>query len=132
MLVIKPVQSKELQKEFCTACGVEYKADHLCYAAHVGGVFTGVSQFTLTDDYGYIHDLVLAPGIEDFEAIFIMGRATLNFIDLRGIHKARCRKDAGDLRILKAVGFRTELENGDLEADLTGMFDGSHCASKHE
>ena len=127
MLIIKPVQSKDLQKEYCAACGVEYKANDLCYAAHVDDVFTGIAQFTLNDEYGYIHNLVLVPGIEDFEAIFIMGRATLNFIDLRGIHTARCPKNAGDLRILKAIGFRTEIGD-ELEADLHGMFDGSHCA----
>lgn len=131
MLIIKPVQSKELQKEYCIACGVQYRPDALCYAAHVDDVFTGIAQFTMNDDYGYVYDLVLVPGIEDFEAIFIMGRATLNFIDLRGVHKARCRKEAGAPHILKAVGFRTEIGE-DLEADLHGMFDGSHCESKHQ
>ena len=132
MLIIKSVEDKKLQEEFCLKCNTKYLADDMCYAAYVDDVFTGICQFTMNDEYGYIHDLRLIPNVEDFEAIFIMGRATMNFIDLRGVHTVRCPKNAGSERVLKAIGFQKEISKTEWEADMQGMFDGSHCASHHK
>ncbi len=73
----------------------------------------------------YIYDVKEAPNHDDFEAMFILGRQTMNFIDTCGAHTCYADKCAGIERLLKAIGFK---ENGDkLYCDMTGMFDG-HCS----
>ena len=84
----------------------------------------GFSQFEV-GDVGYIYDLIPAQGTTDFEAMFILGRQTMNFIDICGNHICKASRSAGDARLLRAIGFK---EQGDeLFCDMTGMFDG-HCS----
>lgn len=128
MLEIKPIQTKEEQEAACARCKIPYDADCMAYAAYVGGEFVGMSQFNIDRDMGYVKNLVLCEGVDDFEAIFIMGRATLNFIDLCGVHRATCAPDAAEPRIITAVGFQRQAD-GTLLADMTHMFGG--CEGKH-
>ena len=127
MLTVKPIESKEEQKKFCELCGIDFCPDMFAYAARVSGEFIGMSQFNIENGTGYIKDLLLVPGKDDDEALFIMGRATMNFIDLCGVHK--CRADRGAGKIMKLIGFR-EAEDGTLFCDMTGMFT-SGCGGKH-
>ena len=130
MFHIRPIESKDEQRELCALCSAIYDEDCLAYGAYIDGKFAGISQFRL-GNAGYIADLRPKNGVDDFEVMFIMGRTTMNFIDLCGIHTCYAAKTAGDRRLLLAIGFReTEGEN-DLFANMTGMFDGSHCAGTH-
>lgn len=128
MLEIKPIQSKEEQEAACTRCSVPYEADMMAYSAKDDGKFIGVAQFTMLSGAGYVNNITLVPGLDDFEALFLMGRAMLNFIDLCGVHQAYCAENAADPRILTAIGFRRDSENR-LYADMTHMFGG--CGEKH-
>ena len=124
MLIINPVQDKEQQAEYCRLCGIEYHIRDFAYAAYVDGVFVGMSQFFVTDEWGMLEHLVPAPGTDDIEALFILGRQTLNWIDLLGIHTCRTTTNAASAKLLKVMGFIPE--NDYLVADMTHMFDG-HC-----
>ena len=128
MLEIKPIESKEEQAGACARCHIPYDADCMAYATYVEGEFIGMAQFNIEKNEGYLKNIVLLEGIEDFEAEFLMGRAVLNFIDLCGIHTARADRTAARVRVLKAVGF-SEGEDGVLRADMTRMFGG--CGDKH-
>ena len=128
MLEIKPIQSKEEQEAACVRCGVPYQADMMAYSAKDDGKFIGVAQFTMIEGAGYINNITLIEGTDDFEALLLLGRAMLNFIDLCGIHQAYCADDAADARILTAIGFKRN-ENGKLHADMTHMLGG--CGEKH-
>ena len=130
MLIIKPIQTKELQAEFCAKCGIEFHEKALAYAAHVDGVFTGICQFTLNDEFGLIENLVSPEGLDDFEALFIMGRQTMNFIDLCGVHQAQMLPNAASERMILALGFKKE-QDGVYRIDMTGFFEGGSCQSKH-
>lgn len=125
MLEIKPIQDKSAQKALCELCGVPYIAAALAYSAYDSGVPVGISQFRIMGDAGYMYHLCNVTGVDDFEALIIMGRATMNFIDLCDVHKAYFEGE--DDRLAKAIGFR--LMDGKYFADLTNMFT-SHCA-KH-
>ena len=87
MLKVLPIQSKDLQEEICTRCGVSYNADLLAYAAYDDDTLLGVCQFRLCAEGGMIYDLSPVEGTEHFEGLFIMGRGTLNFMDLCGADK---------------------------------------------
>ena len=125
MLKVLPVQSKLTQEELCLKAGIKYNPDALAYEATVDGRFAGICQFKVTDKGGLIYDLVPAPDFNNFEAMFVMGRGTLNFIDLCGVHNAIYVGEVTDAPLLKAVGFK-ENANGVYEIDLEGFFT-DHC-----
>ena len=89
------------------------------------GELMGMAQFDISGGSGYIKTLKTKIGYSDFEAMFILGRATMNFIDLCGNHTCYAAPDAGDERLLRAIGFKP-CDNGEYFADMTHMFDG-HC-----
>ena len=128
MLIVKPIEDKPTQKEICEACGAVYDAELLACAAHVEETLIGVCQFEFSGDKAIIHDLRQKPGIQDFEAMYIMTRGALNFIDLCGFHRAECSGDAGDVTLIRAAGFK-EISDNHFEIDLTHEFDGkcTHC-----
>lgn len=125
MLKVLPIQTKDYQKECAEKCAVPYIADALAYEATVDGELVGICQFRVTADGGLIYDLASVPGVDDFESMFIMGRGTLNFIDLCGVHHARFVGEVKDASLLRAVGFK-ENGNGVFEINLEGFFE-DHC-----
>ena len=126
MLEIKPIQDKNAQKALCELCGAVYRPAALAYSAYDNGAPVGICQFRIMEDHGYMYDLCNTVGVDDLEALIIMGRAALNFIDLCGIHSAYFEGDKPRAAI--AIGFREK--EGALFADLHGMFE-SPC-SKHK
>ena len=128
MLKVLPIQSKISQEEICLRCGVKYDPDLLAYSATVDDQLAGVCQFKLSDKGGLIYDLAPVKDSFDFEAMFVLGRGTLNFIDLCGVHYAIYRgevKDDQTERLVKAVGFKLT-EQGTYEVNLEGFFT-DHC-----
>ena len=128
MLKVLPIQSKISQEEICLRCGVKYDPDLLAYSATVDDQLAGVCQFKLSDKGGLIYDLAPVKDSFDFEAMFVLGRGTLNFIDLCGVHYAIYRgevKDEQTERLVKAVGFKLT-EGGTYEVNLEGFF-ADHC-----
>ena len=125
MFKVLPIQSKDTQKELCERCGVTFDADLLAYAVSVDDEFAGICQFKLTNKGGEIYDLAPALSKNDPDALFVMGRGALNFIDLCGVHYARYLGEARDEQLLKKIGFK-KTENGAFEIDLNGFFT-DHC-----
>ena len=126
MLIIKPIQDKTLQEQLCIRCKVTYDPDLLAYGAWVSDEFVGICQFKL-GEAAVITDLAKAIGTDDTEAMFIMGRQTMNFIDLHGVHFAYFEGDC-DEKFIKWLGFKKD-ESGRWAADLEAFFK-SPCASE--
>lgn len=126
MFKITPIQDKLRQKEICEFFDTAFRPDAFGYIMYDIDTeeLMGFSQFEILSE-GYIYDLLPAKGTDDFEAMFILGRQTMNFIDLCGAHTCFADESAGDLRLLRAIGFKNT--NGKLFCDMTGMFDG-HCS----
>ena len=136
MLKVFPIQDKNEQAALCERCGVTYNAELLAYQATVDDAFVGICQFKLQPEGGILYDLAPLKGDnQDFEAIFVLGRAALNFIDLCGVHQAYFDGDVsvpGEV-LLRAIGFRPdESQNGRLGMDLTDFFTSpcKHCSDK--
>jgi hypothetical protein len=133
MLKVFPIQDKAEQQRLCERCGVTFRPELLAYQATVEDVFAGVCQFKLAPGGGIVYDL--APDQEkpvDLEAMFVMGRAALNFIGLCGIHHAFFDGDVevpGET-LIRAIGF-TKNEADRWEMDLTDFFTTpcKHCKS---
>ena len=124
MFKITPIQEKTRQKEICELCGTEFRPEAFAYQMYdlESGKLMGMSQFEI-GEVGYIYDIKEAAGCDDFEAMFILARQTMNFIDLCGAHSCRASDDSASDRLLRCVGFKKQ----DVEylCDMTGMFDGN-------
>jgi len=125
MFKIFPIQDKARQNELCIESGITYREDAFAYLMIDvdSGAPMGISQFEILGDEGYIFDLCHFPSVEDDEAMFILGRQTMNFIDLCGAHICRAAEYAADKTLLHAIGFR--LTDGEWRVDMNGMFDGN-------
>ena len=127
MLIIKPIQDKEMQAALCEKCGIDCDVDCLAYGAWLAdtpdqafdGEFVGICQFRL-GKAAHIVDLAKAIGTDATEAMFIMGRQTMNFIDLHGVHTAYF-DGAGDEKFIKWLGFSKD-DEGRWFADLEKFF----------
>ena len=126
MFKVLPIQSKEEQEALCKKCGVEYDADMLAYAASVSDNFAGICQFKLTDKGGIISTFAPSKEFYSREALFVLGRGTLNFIDLAGVHYAVLEADFDDDELLRAIGFKKN-DNGVYDINLEGFFTSGHC-----
>ena len=124
MLKVLPIQLKSQQEDICRRCGVEFKPDLLAYSAEMDGELAGVCQFKLSAEGGIICDFAASKDYKGdlFEPLFVMGRGTLNFIDICGIHNAFFDADFADEGMIRAIGF-TKNENGRYEVNLIGFFD---------
>lgn len=126
MFKITPIQDEKTKSELFTKYGIHMREGYFSYLMYdmETGAPMGISQFDVKGDTGYISDLRATDDKDDFEAMFILGRQTMNFIDLCGAHLCEAAAEAGDGRLLHAIGFREC--DGKLFVDMTGMFDG-HC-----
>ena len=127
MLEITPIQTKEEQKEICELCEVEFDPDCLAYGAKENGKLLGVSQFRILGKYAVIYDLSNALNVDDLEALIIIGKGTLNFIDLCGV-KDVIIKYRGISPVYKILGFKKD-SDGVYRVNLEGYFD-SPCGRK--
>ena len=125
MFKITPIQEKSKQKEICNICGAEYRQEAFAYQMYdiESGEIMGMSQFEI-GEIGYIYDIKEVPERDDFEAMFILARQTMNFIDLCGAHTCKADENTASERLLTAIGFKNT--NGEYFCDMTRMFDG-HC-----
>ena len=132
MFKITPVQSEADALKFMSACSATIKNGCFIYSMTDcdSGEIMGISQFEISDGFGYIYDIKEAANRNDFEAMFILARQTMNFINLCGIDVCRADLLAGDKSLIKAVGFKETKEY--FECSLVGMFDGSHCSGHNK
>ncbi|MBO7196759.1 MAG: hypothetical protein J6V80_05505 [Clostridia bacterium] len=124
MFKISPIQEKTRQNEICHIFGAEFRPDafaYLMYDADTNDLM-GMSQFEISE-FGYIYDIREYGDRNDFEAMFILTRATMNFIDLCGIHTCKASIHSAPETLLKSAGFKAI--NGEYFCDMTGMFDGN-------
>lgn len=106
-----------------------YDPDSMCYSALVDGVLTGACQFRIKGQSGIIVEMSNSGDIDDKEALFVMGRAALNFIDLCDVHEAYYIGNSLDKQTLLRIGFRKT--DGNWYADLSNFFD-HPCAHAEE
>jgi hypothetical protein len=129
MFKITPIQSIDEQIEVAKECNSEYKSGAFGYAMRDADTneLMGFSQFEISTDGGILLDIRPKNDIDDYEAMFILGRATMNFIDLCGAHTLTANSNSGDPTLLRCIGFKLT-EEGTYFCDMTGFFDGSHCS----
>lgn len=133
MFKIFPIQDEETKKIYAEACGTKAIEGVFAYgmADAESGAIMGFSQFDFEgDEHATLFDLREKCGQNDFEAIFILGRATLEFCERCGSVYCLAKESAADETLLRAIGLRTQTEDG-LLGKIEGMFDG-HCEGHGE
>ncbi len=127
MLEVLPIQSKLEQEAIAARCGMVFDADYMAYKASIDGDLLGACQFTMDETGGHIRALSLVKdtAVSDrdrVESLFVLGRATLNFIDLCGVHKAYF-EDAtfAEEGLIKSIGFAKD-DAGRWFMNLEGFF----------
>lgn len=106
MLEIYPVQDKKEQEAICKTCAMKYDPDSMCYLALVDGNNAGACQFRIKGNHGLIIEMNNTLDTDDKDALFVMGRAALNFIDLCDVHEAYYTGELMDEQTLLRIGFR--------------------------
>lgn len=129
MFKITPIQTKDEQQRICFDMGATFRPDAFAYKMYdiETSEIMGMSQFEISE-VGYIFDIKEAPGRDDFEAMFILARQTMNFIDLCGAHTCFAADNAAKENLLSAIGFKKR--NDKFFCDMTGMFDGNCSGHK--
>ena len=124
MFKIAPIEEKIRQKEICNLFDAEFIPDAFAYLMYdiESGEPMGFSQFEV-GEFGYIYDIRESKGKDDFEAMFILARQTMNFIDKCGTHICVAASDSAPDTLLCAVGFKKI--DGEYICDMNGMFDGN-------
>ena len=125
MFKITPMQDEKTRSELFEKYGITPRDGFFSYLMYnmETGEPMGMSQFDIRGGTGYISDLRSLEKEDDFEAMFILGRQTMNFIDLCGVHECYASRECADERLLHAIGFR-KMQSGVWRVDMTGMFDG--------
>ena len=130
MLEVLPIQEKQEQEALCGRCGIPYRAEALAYKAIVDGEIRGICQFKMDAEGGKILDFSSVPQCYEFEPMFVMGRAALNFIDLCGVHTAFFDADCENEILIKSIGFSRN-SNNRWEMNLTDFFK-EPCKHSHK
>lgn len=109
MLTVKPIQDKQVQKDICNLCGVEYNEAHFCYGGYDDGVLTACCQFYLNGEHGMIDEIAYVPGKENRDMIILLGMSAVSFIDICGVKRVIYTGENDEL--IKMLGF-TKNEKG--------------------
>ncbi|GHV13969.1 hypothetical protein FACS1894219_09470 [Clostridia bacterium] len=119
MLIIKPVQSKEEQRVISDQCGIEYDEECLVYAAKENDILLCSAQFRIIEDRAVIYRISAPDSVNDTEALILLGKATLNFIDKCGIESVILKEP--DKKIARLLGFKEA--DGVYKLNLAGYFE---------
>jgi len=126
MLEIQSIQDKTEQENICNMCGAVYDADALAYkcleSAEGVGVIAGCVQFRITGRRSGILTLSNAAGCDNSDALFLLGRSALNFINLCGVDDSYINENCGCAdNIIFRIGFRKN-SSGELYMNLKDFF----------
>ena len=123
MFRIQPINDRNEQIEVARECGSTYREGFFAYSMREeNGDLMGFSQFDINGESAFISEIKPKVGLDDYEAMFILGRSTMNFIDMCGSHIAYASPDCADADFMKAIGF-TE-KDGQFYTDMTDYFSG--------
>ena len=103
-------------------CGIKYRSELFAYKAYENEKLLASAQFDIGGKNAVIYDMRQVIGSEnDSEAMFILGRAVLNFLDLCGVETV-CfiTDDEYSLKTAKLIGFKEENEK--MTISLEGLF----------
>ena len=131
MFIASPVQSKAEQEALCARLGAEFRAGDFAYRVTVGGAEAGIVTFFIKGKDAFLRQIVFYPDRQDFEAMFISGRAAMEFMDRVGAVNGYFLSPGEDQeRLVTALGYRKQ-PDGRLYLNTAGFFE-EHCKNHPE
>ena len=125
-----PIQSKEEQREVCARLGAEFRIDDLAYRVWIDEEEAGVITFCIKGKKGCLRQICFRKEKEDFEVMFICGRACMNFMDSVGATEGYFLSPSENQeRLVQALGYQKQ-PDGSYYLNTEGFFI-EHC-KKHE
>lgn len=122
MIAIRPVYTSYEREEYMKPFGIIPEENQVVISAINDAKFVGAALVSFEGNKGTIHMMSLIDGYDDYIDRFLIGKATLNFLDLSGA------KDVtyvgNDEKLAKALGFK--IDDGKITINLVGYFDGAH------
>ncbi len=126
MFKVSPIQSPEEQKALCARLGAEFHLGDMGYRITIEEEEVGIVTFFIKGKKGCIREIRFLPEKEDFEVMFIAGRACMNFLDSVGATDGYFISPApGQERLITALGYK-EQSDGSYYLNTTGFFI-DHC-----
>ena len=135
MLIVRPIQNKDMQKELCRKAGITYEETAFAYVAALSddigetlSTLLGVLQFDLDTDCAKLLSTAKMPDTDDTEAMIIMCRAAMDFMHRScGMKTLVNASDETDEKLLEDFGFVKK--DGQYQIDLE-LFYKSPCGYK--
>lgn len=128
MLRARAIRDINEQKSCCKVCGMTHNPDLLYFAIFENETeCLGTLEFRFTKEGAKITDVKPKSGTYDDEAMFILGKAALNFIDLVG--PKYVEYEADDMKLSNLLEFYPK--NGILQVNLEGYFS-EPCKRHHK
>lgn len=113
MFEVQPVRSREFQSQIADALGCPFYDN--TYAFFAGEItddartvtsLIGMCQFTLDPEKCVIRSIAAAPGCEDDEAMIVLVRAVMSWIDKAEIPFVAAEESAASRETIRSLGFR--------------------------
>ena len=128
MFQVQPVRSRELQKELADAVGCPFfentfafYAVELTDDAKTVTALIGLCQFTYAPEEAVIRSVGIAPGMEGDEAVTVLVRSVMAFLNRAEIPWVFAAQDAASPEMLKKWSFR-KTADGRLGIDLAKFY----------
>ena len=131
MFKSSPVQSTEERKALCERLGAEFHPGDMAYRVTIGEDEAGIVTFCIKGKKGCLRQIVFYPDKQDFDVMFIAGRACMNFMDEVGANEGYFLCPAEDQqRLVTALGYKKQ-PDGSLYLNTEGFFT-EHCKNHPE
>ena len=122
MIAIRPVYTSYEREEYMKPFGIIPEDGYQVIAAHNDGRFVGGAYVSFEGIEGIVHLMSLIDGYDDYIDRFLIGKAALNFLDLKGVKNVVYT--GNDEKLAKALGFKNV--DGVMKLCLEGYFSGNH------
>ena len=125
MLEMRPVYTAYEREEYTAPFGFVPEDEDIIVCARYPDRFVGMACVRADGENGEIRRFSLIEGYEDDTDLFLLGKAMLNVLDLRGVKTVVYNAPENEA-MAKRLGFK-KAEGGALTLSLEGYFTGHHA-----
>ena len=119
------------RKALCIRTGAEFHPGDMAYRVTIEEEEAGIITFFISGKKGCLRQICFYPHMEDFEVMFIGGRACMNFMDSVGATEGYfISPDPKNERLTTALGYKKQ-DDGSYYLNTEGFFI-DHCSHTKE
>ena len=131
MFKIIPMQSTAEREALCEKTGAEFHPGDMAYRVTIEEEEAGIITFFIKGKKGCLRQICFYPHMQDFEVMFIGGRACMNFMDSVGASEGYfISPDPQNERLTLSLGYIKQAD-GSYYLNTEGFFI-DHCSNHSE